>query len=118
MTIIHRTWFNTSEQSLQLFAGFNFTIHQISGVYLDGNLHIDYIAGCHELSCAGESYDTSLWSMASRSKAEGTRCETIRVTIMGHRDTDGGMIKFHLFHDDLSSELISAIAVDIIGKIA
>lgn len=42
------------------------------------------------------------------------RCETARVTVLGHQDVDGGLIKFHLFErSSFFNSVIARIAIKV-----
>lgn len=117
-TIIHKTWFNTTEQSLLLYLRFNRVFYPIPGSFLDGNLLVDYSTTCQKLSCEREIYETfTLPAEFQAAGSQGVRCETIRVTLLGNEEINNSMIQFHLFESDmLSSDLIGSIRVNVAGK--
>lgn len=76
-------------------------------------MEVEYRQSCNDLGC---SLDLQPVLMAPG--VPGSRCEMVRVTVAGHQDADGGVVKFHLFKSDnfLESEPIATVAISIIGK--
>lgn len=114
ITVTHRSWFNETESDLQLYAGFNLVIHPTSGTFKDGNLLINYTTGCEYLFCAVEDAENYI----TQQLLVNGRCETIRVTVLGHQQLDEGFIKFHLFRDDsfFRFDLIDRVQIRVASK--
>ena len=111
-SIIHRIYFNESESDLFLYLGFDSFVYSFDGEYLGGNLRIDYSIVCDILSCLGPT-------PLRLGGGEAERCQTIEVTVQGHRDVNGSNIMFKLYDDRdrlFRPEVIRMIGVDVKGK--
>ena len=112
-TILHRSWFNASESAWFLYAGFDLTFHQVSGVFLGGNLEIEYSQSCDDSICG--AFGESVGSQQVPAYTTSLRCESVLVTVHGSQEVNGGMVKFYLFRGDgfFQSEVIGRVLINV-----
>ncbi len=111
-SVLHRIWFNDTQENLRLYLTFDSITYEFSGEHLDGNLNVTYSTVCDILGCLGP---TPVQLPTGGAK----RCQTIEVTVQGNRKLNGSNIKFQLF--DISQllfqgDVIRSIGVTVIGK--
>ena len=54
------------------------------------------------------------WNVAG---GEGTRCQTVRVTVIGHEDVSGGMIHFHRVNiNNFNIQVVGTVQVVVLRK--
>lgn len=89
-SIVHRIWFNETQENLSLYLGFDNFLFQFSGEFLGGNLLVTYRTMCDILSCLGPT-------PIQLPVGDAGRCQTIEVTVRGTREVNGSNIRFQLF---------------------